>query len=109
MRAVVLAVIIFTVPHWVPGQGALEKVIETERAFATQSAAKGTKHAFLEYLADDGLLFLPDRVNGKSYWNARGESQGFLSWAPNYADVSANGIVGYTTGNWEYREKGKDG
>ena len=31
-----------------------------------------------------------------------------MSWAPNYADVSSNGLLGYTTGNWEYRPGGAD-
>jgi ketosteroid isomerase-like protein len=86
---------------------AVAQVVETEKAFAALAAEKGTKHAFLSNLADDGLVFLPDKMNGKAYWNGRGESGGLLSWHPNFADVSANGLLGYTTGNWEYRPKGK--
>lgn len=89
------------------GQSDLQKVVDTEHSFAKAAETRGTKSAFLEYLASDGLLFLPDKVNGREYWNKRAESTGLLSWAPNFADVSANGIVGYTTGNWEYRPKGK--
>ena len=86
----------------------LEKLVQTERAFAALAAEKGTRAAFLENMSDDAVLFLPDKTNGRSYWQSRGESQGLLSWSPNYADVSSNGIIGYTTGNWEYRAKGKD-
>lgn len=89
-------------------QGALQKLVETERSFAALAGEKGTKHAFLEYTAPDGILFLPDRIKAIDYWNARNESQELLSWAPNYADVSSNEIIGYTTGNWEYRAKEKD-
>lgn len=89
------------------GQSNVQEVVDTEHAFAQAAEAHGTKAAFLEYLASDGLLFLPDKVNGRNYWNKRAESTGLLSWAPNFADVSANGIIGYTTGNWEYRPKGK--
>jgi ketosteroid isomerase-like protein len=89
-------------------QSDLEKIVGTERAFASLAADKGTKDAFLANLADDGLVFVPDRINGKQYWNSRDKSSGLLSWAPNYADVSSNGLLGYTTGNWEYRAKGKD-
>jgi len=90
------------------GQSDLEKLVQTEKAFATLAAEKGTRAAFLENMSDDAVVFLPDRTNGKTYWQSRGESSGLLSWAPNYADVSSNGIIGYTTGNWEYRAKGKD-
>ena len=85
----------------------LEKLVTTERAFAKFAEEKGTKAAFLEYTAPDGVLFLPDKVKAVDYWTARGESKGLLSWAPNYADVSSNGMFGYTTGNWEYRSAGK--
>ena len=89
-------------------QADLEKLVQTERAFAVLAAEKGTRAAFLENMSDEAVLFLPDKINGKSYWQGRGESLGLLSWSPNYADVSSNGLIGYTTGNWEYRAKGKD-
>lgn len=85
----------------------LAKVVETEKAFAKLAEEKGTKTAFLANLADDAVLFLPDRANAKEYWLNRAESKALLSWAPNFADVSANGLLGYTTGNWEFRPNGK--
>lgn len=85
----------------------VQKIVDTEHAFAKFAEENGTKAAFLAFSANDALLFLPDKVNAKEHWNSRGPSAGLLSWAPNYADVSANGILGYTTGNWEYRPKGK--
>lgn len=89
-------------------QSDVQKLVDTEHAFARFAAEKGTKSAFLEFLADDGLVFVPDKTIGKTFWRSREESPSLLSWAPNYADISANGILGYTTGNWEYRAKGKD-
>jgi ketosteroid isomerase-like protein len=88
-------------------QSDLQKLIETERTFAALAAEKGTRTAFLANAADDGVLFLPEKINAKQYWTARQESKGLLSWAPNYADVSSNGAIGYTTGNWEFRPSGK--
>lgn len=108
MKAVTLfcAVLIFVASAF--AQTDLQKLIETEHSFAALAAEKGTKAAFLGFLADDAVVFLPERTNAKTFWSARGESPSLLSWAPNYADVSANGIIGYTTGNWEYRAKGKE-
>jgi hypothetical protein len=85
----------------------IQKLIDTEHSFAQAAAVNGTKSAFLEYLADDGLVFTPDAANGKAFWTARSASPSLLSWAPNFADISSNGVLGYTTGNWEYRAKGK--
>lgn len=111
MRAVVTLVILLLCAQAGAAQGNahLQKVVDTEHAFAKAASERGTKAAFLEYLHNEGFLFLPDRVNGKTYWNGREQSTGLLSWAPNYADVSADGVIGYTTGNWEFRPKGKDG
>ena len=88
-------------------QADLQKVVDTEKAFAKLAEEKGTKPAFLANLSNDAVLFLPDQVNAKEYWLNRAESKGLLSWAPNFADVSANGLLGYTTGNWEFRPNGK--
>lgn len=88
-------------------QADVQKIVDTEHAFAKFAEENGTKAAFLEFSASDALLFLPEKVNAKEHWNSRGPGNGLLSWAPNYADMSANGILGYTTGNWEFRAKGK--
>lgn len=85
----------------------LQKLVDTEKAFAALAAEKGIKEAFLANMSDDAILFLPDKVSGRPYWLSRGESPEIILWAPNYADVSSNGILGYTTGNWEYRGGGK--
>jgi len=85
----------------------LEKVVETEKTFARFSDEKGMKAAFIEFLADDGIMFAPNVVNGKDYFRARPESPATLSWYPVFADVSSNGLLGYTTGRGEFRPKGK--
>jgi ketosteroid isomerase-like protein len=86
----------------------LQTVAETEKSFASFAAEKGTKAAFLEYTAPDGIMFSPNAVNAKDYWNARAESKGLLSWQPSFVDISSNGILGWTTGPWEFRPKGKE-
>lgn len=85
----------------------LRSLIATEKAFAAAAAEKGTKTAFLTYLADDGVIFNPTEVNGKLSWKNRPESPALLAWNPVWADVSSDGKLGYTTGGWEYRPKGR--
>ncbi|MEP7213952.1 MAG: hypothetical protein ABI791_12795 [Acidobacteriota bacterium] len=89
-------------------QSDLEKLVRSEQSFAELASENGTRAAFLENMSDDAVVFQPDKVNAKQFWQARSESPALLTWSPNYADVSSNGIIGYTTGNWEYRAKGKD-
>ena len=83
-------------------------IVEAERAFARAAAVKGTRDAFLEFLADDGIIFQPGPVNGKQFWQARAPRKGLLSWEPIYADVSRAGDMGYTTGPYEFRPNGAD-
>jgi len=83
-------------------------LVQLERDFAKAAATKGTRDAFLEFLADDGILFQPGPVNGKKYWTDRPARKGLLSWQPLFADVSRGGDLGYTTGPWEFRPNGPD-
>src|SRR5689334_23207042 len=83
-------------------------LVEIEHAFAKAAATKGTRDAFLEFLADDGIIFQPGPVNGKQFWGQRQPRKGLLSWEPVFADVSRSGDLGYTTGPWEFRPNGPD-
>jgi ketosteroid isomerase-like protein len=86
----------------------LENLVKTEKSFANTAFEKSVRQAFLEFLADDGVVFQPAAVNGKNFWQARPESPALLAWNPVWADISANGKIGYTTGDWDFRPKGKD-
>jgi ketosteroid isomerase-like protein len=83
-------------------------LVEMEHAFAKAAATKGTRDAFLEFLADDGIIFQPGPVNGKKFWSERQPRKGLLSWEPVFADVSRAGDLGYTTGPWEFRPNGPE-
>src|SRR5580765_4688792 len=83
-------------------------LVAMERAFAKAAATKGTRDAFIEFLADDGIIFQPGPVNGKKFWSERQPRSGVLSWEPVFADVSRAGDLGYTTGPWEFRPNGPD-
>lgn len=83
-------------------------LVQMEHDFARAAAMKGTRDAFLEFLADDGIIFQPGPVNGKKWWTEQSPRKGLLSWTPVFADVSRAGDLGYTTGPWEFRPNGPD-
>lgn len=85
----------------------LQKMVETEKAFARFAEEKGTKAAFLEFLADEGIIFQPAVTNGKLFWKNSPESTAWLNWSPAWADISSDGNLGYTTGGWSFHPKGK--
>lgn len=105
--AVLILVLLCLMNGFAQKNDSLEKLVATEKSFAKTADEKGTRAAFLEFLADDGLIFNPNPANGKEVWQSRGESIALLSWNPTFADISSNGVLGYTTGDWEFRPKGK--
>ena len=83
----------------------LEKLVETENLFAKTAALNGQNAAFIEFLANDGIIFRPDAKNGKEFFRNSPESSDFLSWQTVFADISANNAIGYTTGDWQFSTK----
>src|SRR5205807_7658898 len=81
-------------------------LVEMEHAFAKAAATKGTRDAFIEFLADDGIVFQPGPVNGKKFWTERERRKGSLSRESEYADISRAGDLGWSTGPWEVRPNG---
>lgn len=89
-------------------QADLDSLVAAERAFAKTSEELGTKAAFLANLADDSILFRPGPVPGRTWTEERPAPPGLLTWFPVKADIARSGDLGYTTGPWEGRAKGKD-
>ncbi len=86
----------------------LQKIVDTELAFAKKASDTNTRQAFIEYAADEGLIFNPTAVGAKAFWEKRPVSPAKLEWHPVWADVSADGQAGWDTGPWQFRPKGKD-
>ena len=88
--------------------GDYEDLVAAERAFAADASARGTRAAFLAYLAEDGLVFEPGPTSGQRVWQARKDNKARLEWAPELAEIAASGELGYTSGPWRYTPEGAD-
>ncbi len=84
---------------------AWRELVAAERAFARTAVDRGTREAFLTYLAADALLFRPRPEPGRAHWEKRPEPNTVLSWEPEFAAVARAGDLGYTTGPWTLRDK----
>ena len=93
----------------VPAQNSvsINEMVAAEKAFAAFAADKGTKAAFLQYAAENGLIFNPKPANAREVWSTRPESSGFLAWTPAFAGIASTCEMGFTTGPSEFRPKGK--
>lgn len=89
-------------------QADMEQMLAAEKVFVQSAAAKGIKTAFLEVLASDSVIFHPEAVNGREYWSKRQDSPAStLVRVPTFGDISYNGMLGYTMGDWRSYPKGK--
>jgi ketosteroid isomerase-like protein len=66
------------------------------------------RDAFLEFLAEDSILFRPGPVAGRKWMSDQPSRPGVLAWQPIFAEVAAGGDLGYTTGPWEFRQDRSD-
>ncbi|MEW5844210.1 MAG: nuclear transport factor 2 family protein [Bacteroidota bacterium] len=87
----------------------LNSLIKNEYAFSKRAWEVGTRQSFLDFIADDGILFRPTPVNGKQYLTENNKpSSGVLSWYPSRAIVSRDGDLGFTSGPWEWKRDKDD-
>jgi ketosteroid isomerase-like protein len=79
----------------------IQKIIQTEKAFAQASIDKGTKNAFVEFLSKESIIFdksMP--VNGLEYWQKL-DFKGVITWQPVIAEIAGSSDLGYTVGNYQ--------
>lgn len=84
---------------------ALQKMAETERAFAKRAAESTVREAFIEFFADEAVSFEPDPGPARERLraSARPQPPGFqLLWEPRLGDVAESGDLGFLTGPAEY-------
>src|SRR2546423_2203061 len=98
----VLLTTIVVLPAETPSE-ALRAMVEAERRFFQTGQEKGTRAAFLEFLADDGVVFRPGPVNGKEVWSKRTETGLDLVWEPTFAAISRSADFGYDSGPSKWR------
>lgn len=110
MKKCILFFVLFSVSGILSAQKKipLNSLIKTEYSFSERAGEVGTSQAFLDYIADDGIIFRPLPVNGKQYLAASQPSSGLLSWYPTRAKVSRDGDLGFTTGPWEWKQDKND-
>jgi ketosteroid isomerase-like protein len=107
-KAFVLMAALLAAASSVFAQQELQPLIEAQRSFEQSVIQKGMKAAYLEFLKDDAIVFEPGPVNGKVYWEWKQvDPSTQLERTLTYSDIDANGILGYTTGNWRTYQKGK--
>jgi ketosteroid isomerase-like protein len=81
----------------------LEGLVAAERAFDRAAAERGVRAAFLEFLAEDSVVFRPVPLDGRRWFTDNPDLPGTLTWHPGFAEIAAAGDLGYTIGPWTFR------
>jgi ketosteroid isomerase-like protein len=91
-----------------PAEEALDagKLVAQDEAFARAARERGTRAAFLEYLAEDSVILRPGEVAGREYWHDAKQGNAMLQWYPSRAVVATSGDFGYTLGPWASGKRG---
>ena len=87
---------------------AVRAIVESEGRFAQVAHDRNVRAAFLEFLADDAIVFRPSPVNGKKVWRERPESSLDLIWQPIFAAIARSGDFGYDTGPAKWKKNRTD-
>lgn len=80
-----------------------EQVVAAERAFAAASVTKGMDPAFLDYLAQDSIAFLPLPAPARPAHEGKPQGDATLTWGPAWVVVSSAGDLAVSTGPWQVR------
>ena len=94
--------------HAPAGEQAAASLVAAERAFAVDASVRSVNEAFLAVLADNATLFRPAPVAGRAALAQRPMAATLLlEWAPTYAEVSADGSLGFDTGPSRSGQRGQ--
>lgn len=87
------------------------EIIKADKDFLILSQQKGYQSAFLAYAAEEVVLLRQNsfpiigKDNMKKLYAAHPNTSIILTWDPVKADVSTDGMLGYSYGKWELTGK----
>lgn len=85
-------------------QKGIRGLVDAEVAFANFTESGNIKDGFLKYMDTAGVIFNEGRAfNAHKVYAKQKAGSAILSWAPNFAVVSAGGDMGVTTGTYLVR------
>ncbi|MEY2545843.1 MAG: hypothetical protein QOG48_960 [Verrucomicrobiota bacterium] len=81
-----------------------QSLVDAEKSFAQTSLDRGIRESFVNFFADDAVIFAPGPTNGKKLYEKFEDKGRKLFWQPVFAAIAKSGEFGITTGPWEMRK-----
>ncbi len=78
----------------------IKPLLNIEKEFCKSLTEIGLSNAFIKFMDDDAIMFIPAPVNGKDYYKSHPNEMKTLFWEAEFAEISLDGNFGYTTGPW---------
>jgi hypothetical protein len=101
MNKLITAFIVMLIHQTVSAQRSIDGLVQAEKNFASYSVSHGVRAAFLKFADSLGFIFENgEPVKAIEAWTKRDDPAIKLNWWPEYAEISASGEFGYTTGRW---------
>ena len=88
---------------------ALQSVVEAEKAFARAGLERGIRESFLQFFADESIIFAPEPKDAKKFYTDYEEKGRKLIWQSIFATIANSAELGVTTGPWEMQKSKTDG
>lgn len=87
-------------------QTGIRGLVNAEKAFASFTVSHTIREGFLNYMDSTGIIFRQgEAINALETYQKQKPSPAILSWAPDFAVISASGDMGVTMGPYEFRVK----
>ncbi len=88
-----------------PVTTAKKEMMRTDSLFSEMSKTSGMRKAFIEYIADEGVLLRPDHMpivgaDAIEFLSQANDSSSVLTWEPLGSDISSAGDLGFTYGTY---------
>lgn len=90
------------------GQEVIFSLVNADKEFALALQEDGIRRGFLKFLDRESLVFTPVAADGPGYYRKHEADSAGLFRFPAWAEASDDGLLGYTTGPFEYREQPTD-
>ncbi len=87
---------------------ALRALVATENNFSRASVEHGIRDSFLQFFADDSIIFAPEPKDGKKFYATYEDKGRKLIWRPIFATIANSADLGVTTGPWEIKSSASD-
>lgn len=86
----------------------LKDITDAEENFNKQLLRKGINESYLSVLDADGIIFRPQKVNAKAYFEKNEKQPGKLARTTKAVRISANGDLAFTAGPYVLKAENKN-